>query len=164
MVMREFKRYDHGSLDFMMAPRHLHATNLSRINTFLSTRLQHVVPRLVAPAAMPPAPEIHMANPPLQVGSAAYLEQEEEMAEALRQQLAASFVSSPVPFDFPTQPLPGLAASPRLMASNAAAILNEGDFPCEHCGKTFMSPYAVNGHKTHSKECSAKGRGLGPRA
>lgn len=161
MVMREFKRYDHGSLDFTMASRHLHTINLTSINTFLSTRLQNVVPRLVAPAAMAPAPEMLSANPPLQAGSTTYLEEEEEMAEALREDIATSLVSSPVPFDFPVQQqAPGPATSPHLMGPT----LNEGEFPCEHCGKSFMSPYAVNGHKTHSKECSAKGRGLGPRA
>ena len=147
-----------------MAPRHLHTINLTRINTSLSTRLQNVVPRLVAPAAMPPAPEMLSANPPLQAGSTTYLEEEEQMAEALRQDIATSFVSSPVPFDFLPQQAPEPTASPHLMGPNFAAAPNEGEFTCEHCGKTFMSPYAVNGHKTHSKECSAKGRGLGPRA
>ncbi|GAB7331879.1 hypothetical protein MBLNU13_g03815t1 [Cladosporium sp. NU13] len=113
---------------------------------------------------MPPAPEIPIANPPLEAGSPAYVEKEEKMSEALRQELAASFVSSPIPFDFSLQPVPGPAASPHLMAPNVAATLDEGGFRCEHCGNTFMSPYAVNGHKTHSRECSAKGLGSGPRA
>lgn len=112
MVMREFKRCDHGSLDFTMASRHLHTINLTSINTFLSTRLQNVVPRLVAPAAMAPAPEMLSANPPLQAGSTTYLEEEEEMAEALHEVIATSLVSSPVPFDFPVQhQAPGPAAS-----------------------------------------------------
>lgn len=149
-------------LTFIMAPRHLHAINLTRIDTFLSTRLQNVVPRFVAPAAMPPTLEIPLANSPLQAGSQIYFKEEDEMSEALRQDIATSFVSSPIPFDF--QQASGPAASPCPMAPNVAATPNEGEFPCEHCGKTFMSPYAVNGHKTHSKECSAKGRGLGPRA
>ena len=55
---------------------------------------------------MPPAPEIPMANPPLQPGSPAYVEEEEETFEALRQKLAANFVSSPIPFDFSLQPAP----------------------------------------------------------
>ena len=150
MVMREFKRYDHGSLDFIMASRHLHTIDSMRIHTFLSTRLQNVVPRLVAPAAMPPTLEMPSANPPLQAGSTTYSEEEEEMSR--------------VPFDFPSQRAPGPMASLHLMGPNVAATPNEKEFPCEHCGKTFMSPYAVNGHKTHSKECSAKGWGSGPRA
>lgn len=86
------------------------------------------------------------------------------MAEALRQDIATSFVSFPVPFGFLVQQAPGPSASSHLMAPNVTANLDEGEFPCEHCGVTFMSPYAVNGHKTHSKECSAKGRGLGTMA
>lgn len=164
MVTRELKRYDHGSLDFIMASRHLHTIDSTRINTFLSTRLQNVVPRLVAPAAMPPTLEMPSANPPLQAGSTTYSEEEEEMAEALRQDIATSFVSSRVPYDFPSQQAPGPMASLHLMGPNVAPTPNEKEFPCEHCGKAFMSPYAVNGHKTHSEECSAKGWGSGPRA
>ena len=80
--MRELKRYDHGSLDFIMASRHLHTIGSTRINTFLSTRLQNVVPRLVAPAAMPPTLEIPLANPPLQAGLAAAVVHEADDAAA----------------------------------------------------------------------------------
>lgn len=134
-------------------------THLTRINTILSARLQNMVPRLNAPAAMPPTPEITiMLPPPSHAISKISSEEEEEMAKALRQDLANSFESSPYPFGFLDPPAPEPAASQRLTNPNVAAAPDGGEFSCEHCGKTFMSPYAVNGHKTHSKECSAKGR------
>lgn len=99
-------------------------------------------------------------NQPPQDGSQLYLKEKEEMAEALRQDIGATFGPFPNPFGFVPQPVPGPAAlpSPRLMTPLAAATPDGSDYACEHCGKTFMSPYAVNGHKTHSKECSAKAR------
>jgi hypothetical protein len=149
-----------------MAPRPLHTIGLTRINTLLSTRLQNLVPRLIGPAAMPPTPSIPSASPPLlHPISNSYLDKEEEMAEALHQDIAASFGPSPNPFGFSPQPaLGGPVATPRLMTPAAASAPGGSEYSCEHCGKSFTSPYAVNGHKTHSKECSKKARkerGLG---
>jgi hypothetical protein len=153
----------------MMAPRPFHTIGLTRINTLLSTRLHTLSPRLNGPAALPPTPEFTSALPPLQTTPTTYPEEEEEMAAALRQDIAASFDPFPNPFGFLPQPAPGPAALPvpRLMTPLAAATPDGSDYACEHCGKTFMSPYAVNGHKTHSKVSSAKARkakGLGPGA
>ena len=127
---------------------------------FLSTSLQNIAPRLNAPAAMPPTPELTSVYPPPQPRSKTYSEEEEEIAEALRRDIATSFVPSQMPFQFLPQPVAESAASSRPSDPGAAAAIDGAEFPCNHCGKIFMSPYAVNGHKTHSKECSAKGRGL----
>jgi hypothetical protein len=143
-----------------MAPRPLHTIGLTRINTLLSTRLQNLIPRLNAPAAMPPTPFMPSASPPLlQPTPNPHLDKEEQTAEALRQDIAASFGPFPNPFGFSPQPAPGVPiAIPRLMTPAAASAPGGSDYSCEHCGKTFTSPYAVNGHKTHSKECSKKAR------
>lgn len=118
-----------------------------------------MLPRLNAPAAVPSTPEITIMHPPPpHAVSKIFAGEEAEMAKALHQDLANSFDPSPYPFDFLAQQVPGPAAPPPLTNPNVAAVLDGGEYSCEHCGKTFISPYAVNGHKTHSKECSAKGR------
>lgn len=166
MGTRELKSRGYRSLDRMMAPRPLPTIGLTRINTLLYIRLQNLMPRLNGPAAMPPTPDIPSASPPLlQSTPTPYLDEEEDITEALRQDIAASFGPLPNPFGFSPQPAPGgPIAIPRLMTPAAASAPGGSDYSCEHCGKTFTSPYAVNGHKTHSKECSAKARkerGLG---
>lgn len=150
----------------------LHTTEVTRVNMLLSTRLRNLVPRLNTPAVMPPAPLMTSATPPpQQTRVKTYSEEDEEMAEALRQDLAASFVSSPIPFDLlpqapqgPTATASASAISPPLTDLDMTAALHGGNFPCEHCGKPFSSPFAVNGHKAHSKECSKKGRNPGSEA
>ena len=141
-----------------MILRPLILSDMAKVDELLSTRLQNTVPRLNAPAALAPTPGMVSTTMPLQARSKTYAEEAEEMAEALRQDLAASFVPSPTQFIFSTQsaPAPGIAS--RSTDIDLSAALHGGDYSCEHCRKAFQSPYAVNGHKAHSKECSLKGR------
>jgi hypothetical protein len=147
-----------------MLPHPLYPPEVMRVNMLLSTRLEDVIPKLNAPAAMLPTPEIAAPSPAPQARPKTLCEEADEMAEALRQDLAASFVSSPIPFTFSPQPSPEpaetIAASPHLTAAGIPAPLEGGNYICRHCGNAFRSIFAVNGHKAHSKECSVNGREL----
>ena len=141
-----------------MILRPLILSDLAKVDELQSTRLQKIVPRLNPPAALAPSPEMVSTIMPLQARSKPYAEEAEEMAEALRQDLAASFFPSPIQFTFSAQPAPEPEIPSRPTDIDLSAALHGGDYLCEHCGKAFQSPYAVNGHKAHSKECSLKGR------
>jgi hypothetical protein len=145
----------------------LQSSDLTRVNALLSTRLENIVPRLNAPAALPPTPAIASTTQPSRASPKTPSEKaDEEIAEALRRNLTTSFLSPPNPFTFSPQPAPepepaNAATLPLLTAAGVPAPFEGAEYICRHCGNAFRSIFAINGHKTHSKKCSAKGRKAG---